>query len=48
MGKDDVRKTWKEYFEDLHIVGQVTVNVWGFDGARSCKYFSGELVSRTY
>ena len=35
-------ETWKEYFEGLHyrdIEGQATVNVCGFNGAKSSNYF---------
>ena len=37
QGKDEARKVWKEYFEDLYNIDtqkQVGVHVCGFDGIR--------------
>ena len=50
MGEDDVRKTWKKYFEDMHDVDTeklVTVNMCGFDVAWKGNFFGGQPGSNT-
>ena len=48
LGEDEVRKIWKEYFEDMYNVDtqeQMTVHMCGFDGIRRDNYFGGEPIS---
>ena len=40
-GEDQVRRIWKEYFEE-----QVAVHMRGFDGIRRGNYFGGEPIER--
>ena len=40
QGEDEVRKMWKEYFEE------VAVHMCGFDGIRRGNYFGGEPIGR--
>ena len=50
MGKEDLQKTRKEYYEDLFNVDPevwVSFNVCGSDGARMFNSFEGESASRT-
>ena len=45
QGEDEVRRIWKEYFEDLYniyIQEQIAVHMSGFYGIRSGNYFGGE------
>ena len=49
QGGDEVRRIWKQYFEDLYSIdsqGQVTVHMYGFDLIRRGKYFGGEPIGR--
>ena len=49
QGEDEVRKIWKEYFEDLYDIDtqeQVVVHMHDFDGIRRGNYFGGELIAR--
>ena len=44
LGKYEVQKFWKEYFEDLHNIDtqkQVAVHMRGFDGIGRGNYFGG-------
>ena len=48
-GEDEVRKIWREYFEDLYNIDaqkEVAVHMWGFDGIRRGNYFGGEPTGR--
>ena len=48
QGEDEVRRFWKEYFEDLCNINtqeHVAVRMCGFDGIRRGNYF-GELILR--
>ena len=48
-GRGEVRKIWKNYFEDLHNIDtqeQFAVNMYGFDGILRGNYFGGEPVRR--
>ena len=47
--EEEVRRIWKEYFEDLYNVDtqdQVAVHMCDFDGIRKGNYFGGELNGR--
>ena len=47
--EDEVRKIWKEYFEDVYNIDtqeQVAVQMCGFDGIWSGNYFEGEPIGR--
>ena len=49
QGEDEVRRIWKEYFEDLYSLDaqeQVAVHMCGFDRIRRGTYFGGEPVVR--
>ena len=49
QGKDEVRKIWKEYLEDLYNINtqeQVAVHMCGFDGSRRGYYCGGEPIRR--
>ena len=49
QGEDEVRKIWKEHFEDLYNIDtqkQVAVNMYGFDGIRGGNYFGGQPIGR--
>ena len=49
QGKDEIRRIWKEYLEDLYNVDtqeQVAVHMCGFDGIRRGNYFGGEPIGR--
>ena len=49
QGEDEVRRIWKEYFEDLYNIDtqeQVAVYMCGFDGIRRSNYFGGEPIGR--
>ena len=49
QGEDEVRKIWKEYFEDLYNIDtqeEVAVHMCGFDGIRRGSYFGGEPIGR--
>ena len=42
--ENEVRRIWKEYFEDLYIIDtqeQMAVHKCGFDGIRGGSYFGG-------
>ena len=42
LGKDEVRRIWKEYFEDLYNIDtqdQGTIHMCGFDGVQLGNYF---------
>ena len=46
QGEDEIRKMWKEYFENLYnidIQEEVAIQMCGFDGTRRGNYFGGEL-----
>ena len=46
----EVRRIWKEYFEDLYNIDtqeQVAVHMWGFDGVRRGIYFREEPIRTT-
>ena len=50
QGKDEVRKIWKEYFEDLYNIDTReldAVHMCGFDGIWRGNYFRGEQIGRT-
>ena len=45
-----MRRTWKEYFEDLYNIDtnrQIIVHMCGFDGVQRGNYFGGELIKKT-
>ena len=47
LGEDEVRRIWKEYFEDLYDIDtqqQVAVHMCDFNGIH---YFGGEPIRRT-
>ena len=47
QGEDEVRRIWKEYFEDLYNIDtteQMTVHVYGFDGIQRGNYFRGKPI----
>ena len=47
LGELEVRRIWKENFEDLYNIDtqeQVLVHICGFDGVRICNYFGGEPI----
>ena len=47
QGEDEVRRIWKEYFEDLYNIDtqdQVTVHMCGFDRIQRGNYFGGEPI----
>ena len=49
QGEDEVRKIWKEYFEDLYNIitqEEVAVHICDFDKIRRDKYFGGEPTGR--
>ena len=49
QGEEEVRRIWKEYFEDLYNIDtqkEVAVHMCGFDGIRRGNYFRGELIER--
>ena len=49
QGEDEVRRVWKEYFEDLYNIDtreQVAIHICGFDGIRIGYYFRGERFER--
>ena len=42
QGEDEVRRIWKDYFEDLYDIGtleQVALHICGFDEIRRGNYF---------
>ena len=48
-GGDEVKKIWKEYFEDLYNIEtqeEVAVHMCGFDGIRRANCFGGETIVR--
>ena len=50
QGEDEVRKIWKEYFEDLYNIDthkEGAVHVCGLDGIKRSNYFGGEPIGRT-
>ena len=50
QGEDEVRKVWREYFENLYnidIQEEVSVHMYGFDGIRRGNYFGGEPIGRS-
>ena len=50
VGKEEVPRTWKEYFEDLYnmdIGEQVAIHMCVFDQVQRGKYFGGEQIMRT-
>ena len=49
QGEDEVRKIWKQYFEDLcniYTHEQVAVHMCGFDGIRRGNYFGGKPIGK--
>ena len=49
QGEDEVRKIWKEYFEDLYNIDtqeQFAVDMCGFDGIGRGNYFGGDPIGR--
>ena len=49
QGEDEVRKIWKEYFEDLYNIDtqeEVAVHMCGFDVIRRGNYFGGESIGK--
>ena len=45
----EVRRIWKEYYEDLYNIDtheHVAVHMCGFDGVRRGNYFGGELIRK--
>ena len=49
MGEHEIRRTWKNYFEDLYNIDtheQVAVHMCGFDGVQRSSYFGGEPIRR--
>ena len=47
--EDEVRRIWKEYFEDLYNIDtqeQDAVHMCGCDGNRRGNYFGGEPIGR--
>ena len=49
QGEDEVRKVWKEYFEDMYNIDTqevVAVDMCGFDRIRRGSYFGGEPIGR--
>ena len=49
QGEDEVRRIWKEYFEDLYnidIQEQVAVYMCGFDRIQKGNYFGGEPIGK--
>ena len=45
---NEVRKIWKNYFEDLYNLDtQKQVRMGGFDSVRRGNYFGGKLIRRT-
>ena len=49
MNETDVKRVWREHFENLHNFGrneEVTVNACGFDGIRRNRYFGNEAISK--
>ena len=49
QGEDEMRKIWKEYFEDLYNIDtqeEVAVHMCGFDGIRRGNYFGGDQTGR--
>ena len=50
QGDGEVRRIWKEYFEDLYDIDtqeQATVYMCGCDGVQRGNYFGGEPIRRT-
>ena len=50
QGEDELRRIWKEYFEDLYNIDtqeQVAVNICGFDWIRRGNYAGGDPIGRT-
>ena len=47
-GEDEVRKFWKEYFEDLYNIDtqEQVQSTCGFDGIQRGNYFGGEPIGR--
>ena len=48
-GENEVKKIWKEYFEDLYDIDtqeQVAVHMCCFDGIRRGNYYGGEPIGR--
>ena len=49
QGEDEVRKIWKDYFEDLYNMDtqeQVAVHMCGFHGIQRGNYFGGAPTGR--
>ena len=49
LGEKEVRRIWKDYFEDLYNIdtqGKVAVRMCGFDGIQSGNYFRGKTIKR--
>ena len=47
--EDELRKIWKEYFEDVQNINtqeEVAVHMCGFDGIQRGNYFGGEPIGR--
>ena len=50
LGGDEVRRVWKDYFDDLYNIGtqkQVAVYMCGFDCFQRGNYFEGELITES-
>ena len=50
LEEDEVRRIWKDCFEDLYDIGtqeQVVVHMCGFDIVQRSNYFGGEPIRRT-
>ena len=50
LGSAEVRRSWKEYYEDLYNIDtqeEVTVLMSGFDEVRRGNYFGGEPIRKT-
>ena len=49
LGEDEVRRIWKDYFEDLYNIEtkeQIAVCICGIDGVQKDNYFGGEPIKR--
>ena len=49
QGEEEMRKIWKDYFEDLYnidIQEDVAVHMCSFDGIRRGNYFGGESIGK--
>ena len=49
LEEDKVKRTWKDYFQDLHKIDtqrQVAVHKWSSDGVKKGNYFGGKTIRR--